>query len=157
MELVVKKNGPQSIGKTRGGQNTKIHAVVADEKNVIAFHLSRGNLHDGPQGRSLIEQMDPEYEDSYVLMDKAYEGAQTRQAVLDKGMIPVVPPKTNRKNQWEYDKTLYRRRNEVERFFRRLKYSRRIFTRYDKLDTTYIAFIQLALVGEFFRKSVNTP
>ena len=130
---------------------------MADEKNVIAFHLSRGNLHDGPQGRLLIEHLDQEYENSYVLMDKAYEGAQTRQAVLDKGMIPVVPPKTNRKNQWEYDKTLYRRRNEVERFFRRLKYSRRIFTRYDKLDTTYIAFIQLALVGEFFRKSVNTP
>lgn len=105
----------------------------------------------------LIEQLDQEYVNSYVLMDKAYEGAQTRQAVLDKGMIPVVPPKTNRKNQWEYDKTLYRRRNEVERFFRRLKYSRRIFTRYDKLDTTYIAFIQIALIGEYFRNSVNTP
>ena len=127
MELVVKKNGPQSIGKTRDGINTKIHALAADEKNLIACHLSRGNLHDGPQGRLLIEQMDQEYKNSYVLMDKAYEGAQTRQAVLDKGMIPVVPPKTNRKNQWEYDKALYRRRNEVERFFRRLKYSRRYF------------------------------
>ena len=152
-----KKSGPQSIGKTRGGTNTKIHAIVANEKALIAFHLSRGNLHDGPQGRLLIEHLDQEYENSYVLMDKAYEGAQTRQAVLDKGMIPVVPPKTNRKNQWEYDKTLYRRRNEVERFFRRLKYSRRIFTRYDKLDTTYNAFIQLALIGEYFRNSVNTP
>ena len=90
-------------------------------------------------------------------MDKAYEGAQTRQAVLDKGMIPVVPPKTNRKNQWEYNKTLYRRRNEVERFFRRLKSARRIFTRYDKRDTIYIAFIQLVLIGEYFRNSVNTP
>ena len=54
---------------------------------------------NGPQGRLLIEQLDQEYENSYVLMGKAYEGAQTHQAVLDKGMILVVPPKTNRKNQ----------------------------------------------------------
>ena len=90
-------------------------------------------------------------------MDKTYEGAQTRQAVLDKGMIPVVPPKSNRKKPWEYDRTLYRRRNEVERFFLRLKVNRRVFTRYDKLDTIYNAFIQLALVRDFLRKSVNTP
>jgi transposase len=44
-------------------------------------------------------------------MDKAYEGAQTRQALWDKGMIPVVPPKLNRKTPWEYDETLYRRNN----------------------------------------------
>lgn len=89
-------------------------------------------------------------------MDKAYEGAETQQAVLDKGMIPVVLPKLNRKTR-EYDKTLYRRRNEVERFFLRLKVNRRIFTRYDKPDTTYNGFIQLALVRDFLRKSVNTP
>lgn len=90
-------------------------------------------------------------------MDKEYEGTQTRQAVLDKGMIPVVLPKSNRQTPWEYDKTLYRRRNEVEPFFLRLKVNRRIFTRYDKPDTTYNGFIQLALIRDFLRKSVNTP
>lgn len=130
---------------------------MANEKAVVLFHLSRGNLNDAPQGRLLIEKLSRQYRNSFVLMDKAYEGAQTRQAVLDKGMLPVVPPKSNRKTPWEYDRTLYRRRNEVERFFLRLKVNRRIFTRYDKLDTMYNAFIQLALVRDLLRKSVNTP
>ena len=36
-----------------------------------------------------------------LLMDRAYEGNQTRQLVLDLGMMPVVPPKSNRVHRWE--------------------------------------------------------
>ena len=68
-----------------------------------------------------------------MLMDKAYEGNETRQLVLDLGMIPVFPPKSNRLDPWEYDRELYKKRNEVERLFRRLKASRRIFSRFEKL------------------------
>ena len=56
-----------------------------------------------------------------MIMDRAYEGDETRQLVLDLGMTPVVPPKANRLVKWEYDRTLYKRRNKVERLFRRLK------------------------------------
>ena len=56
-----------------------------------------------------------------LLMDRAYEGDQTGQHVLDMGMIPVVPPKSNRIEPWEYDRALYKKRNEIERLFRRLK------------------------------------
>jgi transposase len=52
-----------------------------------------------------------------MLMDRAYEGDETRQLVLDLGMIPVVPPKSNRITPWEYDRALYKKRNEVERLF----------------------------------------
>lgn len=64
-----------------------------------------------------------------LLMDRAYEGDETRQLVLDLGMIPVVPPKSNRLPPWEYDRALYKKRNEIERLFRRLKGFRRIFSR----------------------------
>ena len=94
-----KKSGPQSIGKTRGGTNTKIHSIVANENALIAFHLSRGNLHEWSAGSIANRTIGSGVENSCVLMGKAYEGAQTHQAVLDKGMILVVPPKTNRKNQ----------------------------------------------------------
>jgi len=43
-------------------------------------------------------------------------------------MIPVVPPKSNRREPWEYDRELYKKRNQVERLFRRLKGFRRIFS-----------------------------
>ena len=58
----------------------------------------------------------------------------------------VVPPKNNRKNPWDYDKQLYKQRNQVERFFRRIKRFRRIFTRYDKLDLIFLAFVYFALI-----------
>ena len=86
-----------------------------------------------------------------VIMDKAYEGNETREAVLSLGLTPVVPPKSNRLEPWEYDRVLYRRRNEVERLFRRLKGFRRIFSRFEKLDVMFIGFIHFALIIEALR------
>ena len=52
-----------------------------------------------------------------MIMDRAYEGDETRQLVLDLGMTPVVPPKANRLVKWDYDRTIYKRHNEGERLF----------------------------------------
>ena len=87
-------------------------------------------------------------------MDKAYEGDDVRLLARSHGFNPVVPPKSNRKKPWEYDKELYKRRNEVERFFRRLKAFRRVFTRYDKLDVMYASFVNFAIICEFLRNVV---
>jgi len=86
-----------------------------------------------------------------MLMDRAYEGDETRQLVLDLGMTPVVPPKANRLVKWDYDRTIYKRRNEVERLFRRLKGYRRIFSRFEKLDVMYRAFLNFALIMEMVK------
>ena len=69
-----------------------------------------------------------------------------RIAAVELGYDPVVPPKRNYKEQWEYDEELYKQRNEIERFFCRLKRFRRIFTRYDKLDIIFAGFILLAMI-----------
>ena len=84
-------------------------------------------------------------------MDRAYEGDETRQLALDLGLTPVVPPKSNRVSPWEYDKAMDRRRNEVERLFRRLKGFRRIFSRFEKLDVMFTAFIHFTLIVETLR------
>ena len=84
-------------------------------------------------------------------MDRASEGDETRQLALDLGLTPVVPPKSNRVSPWEYDKAMYRRRNEVERLFRRLKGFRRIFSRFEKLDVMFTAFIHFTLIVEALR------
>src|SRR5271170_2090146 len=80
-----------------------------------------------------------------LLMDRAYQGDETRQLVLDLGMIPVVPPKSNRIEPWEYDRALYKKRNQIERLFRRLKGFRRIFSRFEKLDVVFVAFLYFRL------------
>jgi len=79
-------------------------------------------------------------------LDKAYEGDETRYLIRLTGHEPVVPPKSNRKNPWEYDKAGYKRRNVVERCFRHIIEFRKVFTRYDKLDIMYMGFIQFAFI-----------
>ena len=63
----------------------------------------------------------------------------------------MVPPKSNRVNPWEYDRAMYKRRNEIERLFRRLKGFRRIFSRFEKLDVIFIGFILFALIVDGLR------
>jgi len=87
----------------------------------------------------------------HLLTDRAYEGNETRRLAFDLGFIRVVPPKSTRVDPWKYKKALYRRRNEIERLFRRLKGFRRIFSRFEKLDLVFIAFICFALIVEGLR------
>src|ERR1700678_799103 len=146
-----KKNGPQAIGKSRGGWNTKIHMVAADARTAIVFALSPGHDHDAPHGRALLDELGAMPDRLPMLMDRAYEGNETRQLVLDLGMIPVVPPKSNRLHPWDYDHAVYKKRNEIERLFRRLKGFRRIFSRFEKLDTLFLGFLSFALIVEALR------
>jgi len=125
--------------------------VAADARTAITFALSPGQAGDAPQGRALLKSLGAPNRPLHLLMDRAYEGDETRQLALDLGFIPVVPPKSNRLEPWEYDREIYKRRNEVERLFRRLKGFRRIFSRFDKLDVMFTAFIQFALVVDALR------
>ena len=84
-------------------------------------------------------------------MDGAYQDNETRQLVLDLGCVPVVPPSSNRLQRWAYDRALYKKRNEVERLFRRLKGFRRIFSRFEKLDLLFLGFVHFALIADVLR------
>ena len=79
-------------------------------------------------------------------MDRAYEDNQTRALAKEHGFNVVVPPKKNRKDPWEYDKEIYKKRNQVERYFLRIKRFRKVFTRYDKLDAIFLSVIMLAMI-----------
>lgn len=70
--------------------------VAADARTAITFGLTPGNVHDAPAGRTLLEHLGPVKQPIHLLMDRAYEGNETRQLALDLGFVPVVPPKSNR-------------------------------------------------------------
>ena len=112
----------------------------------MTFSLSPGQAHDAPEGRKLLNRLGPRQENPALVMDRAYEGDETRQLALELGFTPVVPPLSTRVAPWQYNKELYKRRNEVERLFRRLKGFRRIFSRFDKLDALFLGFITVALI-----------
>src|SRR5271157_6089230 len=110
-----KKNGPQAIGRSRGGLTTKIHALVDALGNPVA-----------------------------LLADKAYDADPFIDTLTQRGITPVIPPKANRKTPRACDFALYCERNLVERFFNQLKHFRAIATRYDKLARNFLAGVQLA-------------
>ncbi len=117
----------------------------------MTFSRAPGQAGDAPDGRALLARLGPPNRPVHLLLDKAYEGNETRQLALDLGFIPVVPPLRTRVSPWEYDRQMYKRRNEVERLFRRLKGFRRIFSRFDKLDVMFIGFISFALIADGLR------
>ena len=141
----VKKSGKQSIGRSRGGLTTKIHLCSSSSKFAFLFHLSAENRNDAPEGRKLIRSMYSQ--DMHILIaDRAYEDKQTRTIMKEQGFIPVIPPKKNRKQRWEYDKELYKRRNEIERYFCRLERFGKVFVRHDRSDIMFISVIRLAMI-----------
>ncbi len=84
-------------------------------------------------------------------MDKGYSGRPLRRELQARRFVPVVPPLRHMVKPWTYDKALYARRNEIERFFHHLKNFRRIATRYDKLDLMFHSFITLGCILLFLR------
>ena len=133
--------------------------VAADARTAITFALSPGQASDTIEGRKLLGGIGPLPAPLHLIMDRAYDDNETLQLALDFGFIPVVPPRPQRLEPWQYDKAMYRRPNETERLFRRLKGFRRIFSRFDKLDLVFLAFLHFALIVEALRYlvSVNTP
>ena len=122
--------------------------VTASGRAAVAFSLSGGDRHDAPEGELLIGGLKRLPEQLFILMDWAWEGEKMREKAACKGFVPVVPPKRDRREPWEYDKERYKKRNEDERFFLRLKRFRKIFTRHDKLDVVYAGFIYFAMAAD---------
>jgi transposase len=102
--------------------------------------LTPGQAHDLSCAEPLLQDADPQA----FIADKAFDADPLINALIARGITPVIPPKANRKTKRECDFALYRERNLVERFFNKLKHFRAIATRYDKLARNFLAGIQLA-------------
>ena len=103
------------------------------------------------EGRKLLRQIGNRLAGAPLLMDRAEEGEENRAQAKAMGMKPAGPPKKSPLPPWKYDKELYKKRNEVERLFRRWKGYRRVFSRFDKLDGIFTGFIPFALIFEMLR------
>jgi len=131
----------QAIGRSRGGRNTKIHALADAKGRLIAILLTGGEAHDCPLAERLIRRVKPP---KHMLGDKAYDSAELREELDERGTRPVIPNRSNRKQPFSFNKRLYKLRWRIESAFSRLKDFRRIATRYDKLARNYLASVCLA-------------
>src|ERR1700747_3210104 len=92
-----KKNGPQAIGKSRGGWNTKVHLVAANARTAITFALSPGHAHDAPEGRALLAEQGPMQMNRLLrIMDESGVPRAARAEMIDDygWEANLVPPET---------------------------------------------------------------
>ena len=139
-----KKTEDKAVGRTKGGLNTKIHAIVDGLGNPVAFLLSPGNENDSTHAIELMSMTD--IAGSNLLGDKAYGTKEILAYIREQGAVVVIPPKSNAKEPWPVDFYLYKERHLVECFFQKIKWFRRVATRYDKLDKSFLAFVFIAAI-----------
>jgi transposase len=146
---VGRKRGEQNhaIGRSRGGRTTKIHALTDADCRPIAFMLTGGNVADCKAGAALLAHL-PDCE--ILHGDKGYNSNAIREQVQDRGALPNIPPKANRKWKNCFSPFLYRNRNAIERMFCRLKDFRRVATRYDRNAVNFLSAVCLAAVVSYW-------
>ena len=105
--------------------------------NPLRFSLTGGQRHDITQAESLIADIECEY----LIADRGYDADELRQILLEQGATPVIPPRANRKQPATYDDWLYRERHLVECFMNKIKHYRHLFSRFDKLDRSFLGFL----------------
>ena len=133
------KKGPQAWGRARGGLSTQIHPVGEAWGNPVRWRLTPGQRHEIPQAPARLEGWKPQA----GVADKALDAQEFIEGLENTGAQAVIPPRDNRTETRDYDRHRYKDRHLVERFFNRIKHFRRIATRYEKLDRSYLAFLSL--------------
>ena len=85
----------------------------------------------------------PGIETGAVIADKGYESNRLLASIREQGAEAEIPPKSNRREPWEYDRELYRQLNLIQRALNKLKHWRRIATRYDRRSSYFLSALYL--------------
>ncbi|WP_125853634.1 IS5 family transposase, partial [Rhizobium anhuiense] len=136
------------LGRSRGGLTTKIHALTDGFGLPVKITITPGQAHDLTAVEDLIDCV---ADGDMLLADKAYDADWLRAATRTRGAWANIPPKSNRNDPIVFSPWLYKRRNIIERFFNKLKCSRRVATRYEKLGSTFLAMAKLACIRVILR------
>jgi transposase len=119
---------------------TKILALADALGNLADVRLLPGQAHDLRGTAALIEGLTC----GQFLADRAFDANWLRDALIEVGIEPVIPPKSNRRVPAEFDREIYKWRHLIENFFGKLKEYRGIAMRCCKTDESFSAFIALA-------------
>jgi transposase len=132
----------QAIGRTKGGINTKLAAIVEGRGRAIALGLAAGQRHD----LYAVDPLLPCLRGHRAVGDKGFDADTFRARLCRQGTRVCIPPKRSRRSPVAFHRGYYRHRHKVENFFCRIKRHRRVSTRYEKLAITFLGFVQLAAV-----------
>ena len=114
----------------------------------LQLELSEGEAHDAPLAASLLKALSG---GTSLLADRGYDADWIRALIYSHKSKPLIPPKSNRRDVIYYNKKQYKKRNLVERCFKKLKQFRHVATRYDRNTSAYLAFAKRAAVRLWLR------
>jgi transposase len=104
--------------------------------------VTAGTIADCTQAGGLIDGIEADV----LIADKGYDSDEIVGMALSAKMLPVIPPRSNRKEQRDYDRYLYRLRHLVENAFMMMKQWRGIATRYAKNSASYLAAVHVRCI-----------
>jgi len=107
--------------------------------------ITAGNVNDSTKAIDLLRNIIRK--GMRVLADRGYDSAKILAYVQYWAALACIPPRKNKSYPQKYNKALYKNRNQIERFFQRLKNFRRVATRYDKLPSSFLSFVHIASVS----------
>ncbi|WP_408744018.1 IS5 family transposase [Acetobacter orientalis] len=142
---------PANIGRTKGGLNSKLHAVCDDQGRPVRLHLTAGQVSDFKGADVLLADLPDETEE--VIGDRGYDSNQIKLSLADRNITVRIPPKKNRKSKPPYKWHLYKKRHLIENMFAKLKDWRRVATRYDRCAHTFISAIHIAAASASILKN----
>ena len=137
----------QAIGRTKGGLNTKICALVEGRGRLMAAAIAPGQTYEVEASAPLLKTL------RRVLLvgDKGFDSDALRRQMLAQGCLASVPPRSGRCAPAWFHRGLYRQRHKIENFFQRIKIYKRVSTRYEKLALTFLNFILVAAVFDWLK------
>lgn len=100
-------------GRTKGGLNTKLCALVEGEGRLVAAVLAPGQIYEVEAAAPLFDTL------KRVLLvgDKGFDADGLRQKLLAQECLASIPPRSGRRSPAWYHQGLYRKRHKVENFF----------------------------------------
>jgi transposase len=135
------------IGRTKGGMNTKLHAVTDANGRPISFFITAGQVSDYAGAAALLDELSKA---KWLLADRGYDADWYRDALQAKGITPCIPGRKSRKKTIKFGKRRYKRRNRIEIMFGRFKDWRCVATRYDRCPMVLLSAIALAATVIFW-------
>ena len=124
---------------------TKFHVVITAEAHVVEGRLTGGQVADIVVAPDLTADIIG----AQVVADLGYDSDGLRRTLEGNNNEPVIPGRKHRTTPVSYDTATYQLRRRIELFFGKLKENRRLVVRYDKLDSTFLGFIALAIIKAY--------
>jgi transposase len=123
----------------------KIHALVDGQGRALKLLLSAGNVADIAMAPALVAGLSGS-QCGTLVADKGYDSDAWRVLLVEKDIFPCLAINATRKENRSFHRGYYRKRHHVENFFAALKRQRRVATRYEKLATSFAAFVTLGAI-----------